>query len=103
MAAPLSAQNLPSQTPNTSAPIATVEGEVEGLYDSTGKPITGTLQALFAYVTPAWRYLFGTFVVRSMTVDKTYGTGALAAATYSQPQVQALIDQVAALSKVVGQ
>ena len=104
MAAPASAQNLPSQTPNTSAPIASFgEEEVMGLYDGQGKPVTGTLQAMFAYVTPAWRYLFGTFVVRSTTVSKTYGDGVLAAATYSQSQVQSLIDQVAALSKVVGQ
>ena len=73
------------------------------LFDSTGKPVTGKLQVMMAYVTPAWRYLFGTFVVRSTTVSATYGDGVLAAATYSQSQVQSLIDQVAALSKVVGQ
>ncbi len=105
MAAPQSAQNLPSQTPNTSAPIASFGGEDVGdeLNDSTGKAITGRLPMMMAYVTPAWRYLFGTFVVRSTTVSKTFGTGELAAASYSQSQVQALIDQVAALSKVVGQ
>ncbi len=101
MSTPASAQNLPTQTPNTSAPIATVEGEVEGLYDSLGKPITGGLQALFAYVTPAWRYLFGTFVVRSSAVSATYSDTADAA--YSQSQLQSLIDQVAALSQAVGQ
>jgi hypothetical protein len=98
---PQSAQNLPTQTPNTSAPIATISGEVEGLMDSLGKPITGTLQTLMAYVTPSWRYLFGTFVTRSATVSKTYSDTAQAA--YSQSQVQTLIDQVAAISKVVGQ
>jgi hypothetical protein len=101
MAAPLSAQQLPAQTPNNSAPIATVEGEVEGLSDSLGKPITGSLQALFAYVTPSWRYLFGTFVQRSAAVNATYSD--VAAAAYDQTQVQRLIDQVSALSKTVGQ
>ena len=102
MTAPQSAQQLPTQTPNTSAPIATFGGEdVQGLYDSAGKPVTGTLQTLMAYVTPSWRYLFGTFVTRSATVSKTYSD--TAGATYSPSQVQSLIDQVAALSKVVGQ
>jgi hypothetical protein len=101
MAAPLSAQSLPAQTPNNSAAIATVEGEVEGLYDSLGKPITGSLQALFAYVTPSWRYLFGTFVKRSSSVPATYTSNA--EATYNQAQIQDLIDQVSALSKAVGQ
>jgi hypothetical protein len=101
MAAPLSAQALPAQTPNNSAPIATISGEVEGLLDSLGKPITGSLQALMAYVTPSWRYLFGTFVQRSSAVSSTYSD--VAAATYNQTQVQKLIDQVSALSKTVGQ
>jgi len=97
---PNSGNTLPSQTPNSSAPIATVEGPVEGLYDSLGKPITGSLQALFAYVTPAWRYLFGTFVQRSNTVSASFSQ--TAGASYSQSDQQALIAQVEALSKVVG-
>jgi hypothetical protein len=102
MAAPGSANTLPNQTPNTSAPIASFgEEDVMGLYDSAGKPITGKLQAMMAYVTPAWRYLFGTFVVRSSSVSSTYSD--TASVTYSQTQIQALINQVAALSKVVGQ
>jgi hypothetical protein len=98
---PTSANSLPTQTPNTSAPIATFSGEVEGLMDSLGKPVTGTLQTLMAYVTPSWRYLFGTFIVRSKSVSSAYTD--TASATYSQTQIQTLIDQVAALSKVVGQ
>jgi hypothetical protein len=99
---PSSAKALPTQTPNTSAPIAVFGGEdVEGLYDSTGKPVTGRLQHLMAYVTPSWRYLFGTFVVRTAAVNATYSD--TAAAAYNQAQLQKLIDQVAALSRVVGQ
>jgi hypothetical protein len=98
---PSSANALPTQTPNTSAAIATISGEVFGLQDSQGKPVTGTLQTLMAYVTPSWRYLFGTFVTRSAAVSASYSDSA--AATYDQTQVQKLIDQVAALSKVVGQ
>ena len=101
MAAPQSAQSLPAQTPNSSAPIATISGEVEGLVDSLGKPITGSLQALMAYITPSWRYLMGTFVQRTTSVNARYATSA--EATYNQAQIQDLIDQVSALSKVVGQ
>jgi len=102
MSAPASAKVLPSQTPNSSSPIASFGGEdVTGLYDSTGKPVTGTLQTMMAYVTPAWRYLFGTFVTRSAAVSSTYSD--TASATYDQAQVQKLMNQVAALSKVVGQ
>lgn len=101
MAAPLSAQQLPAQTPNNSAAIATVEGEAIGLFDSLGKPITGSLQALFAYVTPSWRYLFGTFVQRSSAVPANYSD--TASATYNAGQLQDVIDQLAAISKVVGQ
>ena len=67
--------------------------------DSLGKPVTGTLQALMAYVTPSWRYLFGTFIVRSQSVSASYSD--TASTVYSQSQIQALINQVAALSKVV--
>ena len=60
-----------------------------------------SLQALMAYVTPSWRYLFGTFVQRSASVNANYTD--TAAATYSAAQLQDLIDQVATLSSVVGQ
>ena len=95
MAAPSSAQKLPQQTPNTSSPIAEINQEVEGLLDSSGKPITGTL-SLVARVTSSWRYLFGTFVQRSASVNPTFSL--TADVGYSQAQIQALSDQVAALS-----
>jgi len=95
-----SASKLPRQTPNSSAPIATVEGEVLGLFDSTGKPVTGSLQALFAYVTPAWRYLFGTFAVTTSAIDPNFSL--TADASYSQSQIQQLADQVALLSAQLG-
>lgn len=101
MAAPLSAQQLPAQTPNSSAAIATISGEVEGLSDSLGKPITGSLQTLMAYITPSWRYLMGTFVQRSSAVPANYSD--TASATYNAGQIQDIIDQLAAISKVVGQ
>lgn len=98
---PASAQQLPFQTPNSSAPIGmSVEAEVEGLLDSLGKPITGMLQAITVNVTSSWRYLFGTFVQRTNSVNPAYT--ATAGVAYSQAQIQALIDQVAALSKAVG-
>ena len=98
---PSSAQELPKQTPNTSAPIAQVTDLApEGLFDSLGKPITGTLQAFVAYVTPSWRYLLGTFVQKSSSVDPNYS--ATAGGAYSQSVMQGLIDQVAALSAQVG-
>lgn len=99
MAAPSSAQKLPQQTPNTSSPIAEINQEVEGLLDSSGKPITGTL-SLVARVTSSWRYLFGTFVQRSASVNPTFSL--TADVGYSQAQIQALSDQVAALSAAVG-
>ena len=97
-----SGQNvLPAQTPNSSAPIAEVQGlEPVGLFDSTGKPVTGTLQAFFAYVTPAWRYLFGTFAQTTSAIDPNFTLSA--SATYSQTQMQTLADQVALLSKQLG-
>jgi len=72
-----------------------------GLMDSLGKPITGSLQTLFAYITPSWRYLIGTFVVKTSSVSASFSQ--TAGATYSQSQMQALITQVEALSKAVGQ
>lgn len=92
-------QKLPAQTPNTSAPIAEINQDVEGLMDSQGKPVTGTLN-LVARVTASWRYLFGTFVQRSASVNPTFSLTANVG--YSQAQIQALADQVAALSAAVG-
>jgi hypothetical protein len=93
------AQPLPLATPNSSSPIASISQEIEGIMDSTGKPVTGTL-TLSATVTSAWRYLFGTFVQRSAAVSPTFSL--TAGASYSQTQMQALIAQVEALSKIVG-
>jgi|SRR5579859_432477 len=101
MGAPAGQNTLPAQTSNTSAPIATFGGDdVDGLYDSLGKPITGKIQSLMAYVTPSWRYFFGTFVTRSSAVSSYSDT---ASTTYDPTQLQKLMNQVTALSKVVGQ
>ena len=100
MAGATSANKLPLQTPNSSAPIASQEYTLEGeLIDGMGKPVTGTLNIL-ASVTQAWRYLFGTFVQRSSSVSQSFSL--TAGAAYSQTDMQTLIDQVEALSKVVG-
>ena len=102
MSAPSSAQELPQQTPNTSSPIAQAEVDVAAsgpLLDSLGKPVTGTL-TITAAVTATWRYLFGTFVQRSASVNPTFSL--TADVGYSQAQIQALSDQVAALSAAVG-
>ena len=98
---PTSANALPLQTPNASAPIAQDEVQVEpgALTDGLGKPVTGTL-TIALRVTQAWRYLFGTFIQRSNSVDPNFSLTASGA--YSQTQLQTLIAQVEALSKVVG-
>lgn len=96
-----SANPLPSQTPNTSSPIAQIDHELMAgeLFDGLGKPVTGTLK-LSALVTTAWRYLFGTFIQRSASVNSSFSLTADGA--YSQSQMQALIAQVEAISKVIG-
>lgn len=101
MSVPTSAKALPRQTPNTSAPIGQVDQDLaEGaLYDGLGKPVTGHL-TLYVQLTAAWRYLFGTFVQRSSSVNPNFTL--TAGAAYSQSQLQTLIAQVEALSKVVG-
>ena len=102
MSAPTSANPLPAQTPNTSAPLAEIDYTLQqgDLSDARGEPVTGTLHIL-ARVTQPWRYLFGTFIQRSKSVNPAFSL--TANATYSQSQLQALIAQVEALSKVVGQ
>lgn len=107
----MAANPLPAQTPNTSAPIIEIDVGGSGssnsialtpsenvLTDSVGGPVTGTL---VGRVTKAWRYLFGTFVQRSASVDPTFSL--TASATYSQSQLQQLIAQVELLSQAVGQ
>jgi hypothetical protein len=100
MAAPLSAQQLPPQTPNANAPIASLDIELAGeLTDSKGGAVTGKLAA-FAYVTSAWRYLFGTFAQTSSAISPTFSLTAQPA--YSQSDMQSLADQVALLSRQLG-
>ena len=101
MAAPLSAQQLPAQTPNTSAPLATAELLLQGgeLLDSLGKPITGSLKVT-SYVTAAWRYLFGTFAQTSTEINPDFTLAVSNPPT--QAQVEALVAQVALLSAQLG-
>lgn len=100
MSAPQSAQPLPQQTPNTSAPIAFAQMQLSGeLLDSQGKPVSGKLQ-IFSSVTAAWRYLFGTFAQTSTEIDPNWGTNVSNPPT--QAQVQALVTQVKLLSKQLG-
>ena len=96
------ANQLPLQTPNTSQPIASGEVDVTengSLVDSRGNAVTGLLNVALP-VTAAWRYLFGTFIQRSNSVSPTFTL--TAGIAYSQTQMQTLIAQVEALSKVVG-
>lgn len=100
MPAPKSAQQLPAQTPNTSAPLAFASLQLSGeLTDGQGKPVTGTLK-LFSHVTAAWRYLFGTFAQTSTEINPAFTLTVSNPPT--QAQVQALVAQVALLSKQLG-
>ena len=100
MPSPTSAQQLPSQTPNNSAPIALGKLVLGGeLTDSRGGAVVGTVE-LFSYVTAAWRYLFGTFAQTTTAVNPNFSL--TAGSAYSQSQLQQLADQVALLSKQLG-
>jgi len=82
-------------------PIAFGKVELTGgeLRDSRGGSVTGTL-SLFSHVTAGWRYLFGTFAQTSSAIRPDFSL--TAGPTYSQTDMQKLIDQVALLSKQVG-
>lgn len=96
MPAPQSAQQLPAQTPNSSAPIAFGQIQLSGeLTDGQGKAVSGTLQ-FFSSVTAAWRYLFGTFAQTSGEITTPYTLAVSNPPT--QAEVQALVAQVALLS-----
>ena len=105
MSAPKSAQALPAQTPNSNSPISLGTIELVGneltvtQNPGSGYTVTGQLQ-LFSYVTPAWRYLFGTFAQTSSAVDPNFSL--TAGGAYSQTQMQQLADQVALLSAQLG-
>jgi len=100
MAAPLSAQKLPQQTPNNSAPLAEAQLVLAGeLTDGQGRPVAGTL-SVTSYVTAAWRYLFGTFAQTSPGINPNFTLSVSNPPT--QAQVQALVAQVALLSKQLG-
>lgn len=98
MSGPISAQVLPKQLPNSSAPIALVEGEVT-LYDDERKPVSGHV-SLSGIVTLAWRYFFGLFAQTTTLISPTFSQ------TISNPptqaEVQALSDQVSLLSAQIG-
>ena len=105
MAAPLSAQQLPAQTPNNNSPIALGNVQLVGnelivtQNPGGGFTVTGQL-SLFSYVTAAWRYLFGTFAQTSSAIRPDFSL--TAGPPYSQTDMQKLIVQVALLSKQVG-
>jgi hypothetical protein len=100
MSAPSGAKPLPAQTPNSSAPIASGSIELTGeLKDSLGKAVTGRV-SFFAGVTEAWRYLFGTFAQTSSAINPNFTLAVSNPPT--QAQVQALVAQVALLSKQLG-
>lgn len=100
MAAPQSAQQLPTQTPNTSTPLANASVTLAGeLTDAQGKPVRGTL-TVTSFVTASWRYLFGTFAQTSAGINPNFTLAVSNPPT--QAQVEALVTQVALLSKQLG-
>ena len=75
---------------NTSVAIATVKIE-----DSEGKSLQG-----LAYITHAWRYLFGTFAKKTEAIDVNWEQTVSNPPT--QAEVQAIADQVSLLSQALG-
>ena len=91
MAAPTSAQTLPKQTPNTSAPI--IDQDVPIAQGATTIHVTG-------YVTSAWRYIFGLFALKTAAIDPAWTQTVSNPPT--QAEVQAIVTQVQLLSQAVG-
>ena len=91
MGAPSSAQTLPKQTPNTSAPIVDTEVNV---------PREGGLVRVVGLVTPAWRYLFGLFALKTTVIDPGWTQSVSNPPT--QAEVQAIVAQVELLSQSLG-
>lgn len=98
MPVPQSAQALSLQTPNSSQPIAMVEGSVE-LQDERGGLVRGSI-SLPAIATLAWRYFLATFAQTSTGIDP--GFSQTISNPPTQAEVQALSDQVALLSAQLG-
>lgn len=90
MAGPTSAQPLPKQLLNSSAPLTNVEVEFP---DGSRRTFDGML-------TQAWRYIFGLFVQSSTSVSPTWTQSVSNPPT--QAEIQAIVAQVVAISKVVG-
>lgn len=91
MAAPTSAQTLPKQTPNTSAPIIDVDVTLPD----------GQTIHISAPVTTAWRYIFGLFALKTTAIDPTWTQTVSNPPT--QAQVQAIVAQVELISAALGQ
>jgi len=81
---------LPNSLLNNSAPIA--EGEVL-------VPEVGNLH-IRSYITHAWRMFFSAFVQTSVTIDPNWTTSVSSPPT--QAEVEAIRDQVSAISQVLG-
>ncbi len=91
MSAPTSAQPLPKQTPNTSAPIVDLD---------VTTPKEGATLHISGLVTPAWRYLFGLFALTTPKIDPNWTVSVSNPPT--QAQVQAIAAQVKLLSAALG-
>lgn len=102
MASGVPTSSIPLSIPNSSAPIADVEGDIT--LSVQGNVAQGSV-ALSAVVTKAWWYIFGTFLVRTATGQGWQvptGTGSRAtfnaSATFpvSNPPTQAEVVAIAA-------
>ena len=91
MGAPSSAQALPKQTPNTSAPI--IDQDVAIPQGATTIHVTG-------YVTSAWRYIFGLFALKTTVISPTWTQSVSNPPT--QAEVEAIVTQVKLLSQSLG-
>ena len=121
----MAATNVPQTTiplsmPNSSSPICEIRS-VGPRTDMMGNPIpddpgVGSAEGSLGFVTKAWLYIFGTFVVRAATGQgwaAPTGTGSRASinadfttavsASPTQAQVTALRNQVIALQKALAQ
>lgn len=75
--APAGQRPLPLQTPNSNAPICSIDVDASelGLTDAQGQPLSGQLRVQ-GFITPAWRYLFGALLGGASATGAIAGTNA---------------------------
>lgn len=114
MAAPTSAKPLPLQTPNSSAPLVTVDIQAllriiqakdpaiadTSSFTDGSVAVEASVASLSGYVTNAWRYIFNQFALTSPNINPNFSQSISASPT--QAEVQELSNQVALLSQQIG-